>query len=76
MHEILYKMEYFYYLIKKKYFSGFDFRKPILDIFKMSIFHLSKIEPAKNLAKKALVTEMLSFPKIGKKCCQHNFFVF
>jgi hypothetical protein len=60
----------------EKYFSGFDFRKPILDILKMSIFVKCQIEPAKNLAKKALVTEMLSFPKIGEKCCEHNFLRF
>jgi hypothetical protein len=27
----------------------------------------------KNLAKKALVTEMLSFPFLKEKCCEHNF---
>jgi hypothetical protein len=27
----------------------------------------------KNLGKKALVTEMLSFPKFVGKCCEHKF---
>ena len=61
--------------ILKNTFSRFDVRKSILDIFGMSIFQKGRMDLWKTLNFR-LVTEMLSFSKIGGKCCDANFFMF
>ena len=54
-------------------FSRFDFQKPILDISKNVQKPKGLSGLCKNLGKKALVTEMLSFLFFNEKCCDANF---
>ena len=46
---------------KESFFSRFEVRKSILDIFKNVHFHKGPSASGKNQEKKPLVTEMLSF---------------
>ena len=58
---------------KESFFSRFEVRKSILDIFKNVHFQKGPSASDKNQEKKPLVTEMLSFLAKHEKCCYHHF---